>query len=118
VTSADIKRRQFFWGAAMAWGMFLLLFAPALFHILGSLEENKATGLGAVAGGLSEPFLFVGMAGVAATQVAAIIFLIRSFSTAHILRALFSVVSIVCSAFILLMAAVYAWLVYFYLARS
>jgi hypothetical protein len=114
---ADSDRQRFRWGVSLAWGSFLLLFAPTfiqIFLIFRSIEEQKATGLGAVAGGLSEAFLTFGLVVALGSQLTALVFLARSFPAQPSARKLLSVLSMVCSVFILLMAGAVVWFGYFW----
>jgi hypothetical protein len=77
------------------------------------ISEQKATGLGAVAGGLREIFALWGIGAILVSQVAAIVFLFRAFAPGHWRRSLFAVVSIGVSALTLLVVFVFLWLTWF-----
>lgn len=109
---ADSDRQRFRWGVSLAWGSFVLFFAPGFIQIFGTIEEQKATGLGAVAGGLSEGFFTFGVTVAVVLQLTALVFLTRSFRAQSSARKLLSVLAMACSAFILLMAGVSVWLTY------
>ena len=107
--SHDPKPRRFLWGMLLAWGSFLLLmlwWIPEVFH---GISENKATGLGAVAGGLNA---WLRMVWFGACQVGAIILLARSFARGHPWRTIFSVLSIGWSALLAALFALSVWAVY------
>ena len=109
-TQADaVKRKRFLWGVLLAWVPFLFLILPAAVTFFGSLSSQKATGLGAVAGGLSESLVTFGLAVTLAFELIAIILLLRAFSKGHPLRALFSVLSICCSGTILFGFGLFLW---------
>jgi hypothetical protein len=78
-----------------------------------SILGQKATGLGAVAGGLSELFVVWGIGAILIGQVAAIVLLSRAFSPGHWVRSLFSVLSICLSGFMLLLVGLFFWLSWF-----
>ncbi len=109
---AEPKRKRFLWGVALAWIPALPL-GFTLVHILESLSTSKATGIGVVAGGLAEAYLTLGIGLTLVFEVAAIILLLRAFSRDHIMRSVFSVVSICCSALILVLFGLFIWLFFF-----
>jgi hypothetical protein len=114
----DIKRKRFLWGVSLAWTPFLFLIIPTVLGIFGALRgiaEEKATGLAAVAGGLVEFFSTFGLAATLVFEVAAIILLLRAFSGGRPVRALFSVISICCSGFMLTILSFFLW---FFVFRS
>ncbi len=109
-TQADaIKRKRFLWGVLLAWVPFLFLMFPTAVTFFSSLSSQKATGLGAVAGGLSESLVTFGLAVTLVFEVCAIVLLLRAFSKGHPLRALFSVLSICCSGIVLFGFGLFLW---------
>src|SRR4029077_320691 len=96
----DIKRKCFVLGALLAWGPWVVFFYQAA----GSISSNKATGLGAVAGGL--PALFIGSVGVLVVEVSAIVLLLRASSRGNSTRTGFAVLSICVS---LLMISIFGF---------
>jgi hypothetical protein len=96
----DGGRRLFLWGTVLAW-LPLLPIIYWLFLGIRELANQKQTGLGAVAGGLSEVFVTIGLVVAFAVPIAGIVLLVRSFSGHHRLRSFFTVVSILWSALIL-----------------
>jgi hypothetical protein len=114
----DLKRKRFLWGVCLAWTPFLLLVIPTALGIFGALRgiaKEKATGLAAVAGGLMEFFSTFGLAATLVFEVAAIILLLRAFSGGRPVRALFSLISICCSGFMLTILSLFLW---FFVFRS
>jgi hypothetical protein len=96
----------------LAWTPFLFLFIPTAFGIFGALRgiaREKATGLAVVSGGLVEFFSTFGLAATLVFEVAAIILLLRAFSAGRPVRALFSVISICCSGFMLTILSLFLW---------
>jgi len=74
----ELKKRRFLWGVALASAPWI----PALIGIgyaFRGITEQKATGLGAVVGGLSESFVLAGMGAILIGEVVAIILLCRAF---------------------------------------
>jgi hypothetical protein len=108
----ELNKRRFLWGVGLAWAPW----TPALIGIgyaFRGISEQKATGLGAVAGGLSELFVRYGIGAILVGQVAAIVLLVRAFSPGHFVRSLFSVVSICLSGLMLLLVGLFFWLSWF-----
>jgi len=66
--------------------------------------------MGAVVGGVSEGLVTFGIAGIAITQIAAIVMLTRSFERGHTLRGFFSAISICCSLFLIVFVTTFVWL--------
>ncbi len=104
----ETKKKWFLWGILLAW-------VPAVPLIYGmatalkGVSEQKATGLGAVAGGLGEVYLVFGIGLTLICEVAAIVLLVRAFSKGHLGRALISVLSILVSALILCLFGLFVW---------
>ena len=68
---------RFILGILLAWAPFAIMAGIGYVRAIGEIESQKATGLGAVAGGLSESFVTFGVVAFLATQVMAILLLIR-----------------------------------------
>jgi uncharacterized membrane protein YjjB (DUF3815 family) len=111
VQTDGIKRKRFLWGVGLAWTPFLFL-TVGLFSAFRGISREKATGLAAVAGGLGEFFSTFGLAAILVFEVAAIILLLRTFSGGRPVRALFSVISICCSGFMLTILGLFLWFVF------
>ncbi len=94
---------------------------PLIIGILNSfrgISEQKATGLGAVAGGVAEAYAIFGVILGFVLPVAAIVLLVRSFSVGHRLRSFVSVFHIGLSALSLALAGLLAWMSFIYLRHS
>jgi hypothetical protein len=114
IPSPDTRQRQLYlWGLTLAWipALPIVIF---LVNALRGISENKATGLGAVAGGISEAAVVSGLLFILFCCVGAIVLLVRSFSRRHPGRTLLSVLSICWSAFILLLFALSMTLLIFH----
>ena len=103
IQTDGIKRKRFLWGVGLAWTPFLFLIIP-LFSAFNGIAREKATGLAVVGGGLAATLVF---------EVAAIILLLHTFSGGRPGRALFSVISICCSGFMLTILGLFLWLFVF-----
>ncbi|HUM06580.1 MAG TPA: hypothetical protein VLT90_14030 [Terriglobales bacterium] len=104
-----MKNKRFFWGLLLVWAPWL----PTLIGLANAfrgISTEKATGLAAVAGGLTEMFVLVGLITTLVFQVVAIVLLLRAFEAGHQLRNLFSVISVFFSVLMLLLVCSFVWL--------
>jgi hypothetical protein len=102
----DVKEKRILWGVLLAWVPFFFFVSPAIFEI----STQKATGLGAVTGGLT--FSTFGLAAGVAFEVTAIVLLLRAFSRGHPTRTFLSVISISCSGLTLAILGLYLWFLF------
>ena len=94
-----------------AWVPAFFLVTPILVGALRSISRNKATGLGAVAGGLSEGLVTFGIVAMFACEVYAVVWLVRTFSKGGLLMRSVAIASIGCGAFCLIsLLALVGWL--------
>jgi hypothetical protein len=108
----DLKKKRFVLGVLLAWVPWI----PTLIGIgsaFWGISEQKATGLGVVAGGLPEMFVLSGIGAILISQVAAMVLLFRAFSPGHSARTLFSVLSVCLSGLMLLLVGLSLWLLWF-----
>lgn len=96
-------RSGFIRGLAFAWIPVLLFMVPAAMQIFRSVSGQKATGLGAVAGGLTNGLVIFGIVAVVACEVYGVVLLARSFSRQHMAASLLALVSIAFAALVLLL---------------
>jgi hypothetical protein len=108
----ELKRRRFLLGVGLAWTPWISTLVGIGYTFRG-IWEQKATGLGAVAGGLSETFVLYGIGAILLVQIAAIVLLFRAFSPGHWARSLFCVVSICMSGLMLLLVGFFLWFSWF-----
>jgi hypothetical protein len=107
----DRKRKRFFWGLALAW----LPFIPVLVGLVNAfrgISTEKATGLGAVAGGITEMGVLYVLTLAPILALSAMVLLLRSLSKAHPLRNIWAVISLCWSALMISLLALFFWLVY------
>src|SRR5260370_28771822 len=104
----DAKRKRFLWGVLLAWIPFLFLMLPTIAGFI-RVFDHKATGIAAVAAGFAENFLNFGLFAVLFFEVSAIVLLMSAFSQGHTVRALFSLLSIICSGFMIAVLALFCW---------
>lgn len=103
-------KARFVKGVLLAWAPFLFFLVPALANAFRGISSQKATGLGAVAGGLAEGLIVFGFASACIFELAAIVLLARTFSAKHLGRSFLSAISICCSGLMLAMLGVFVWL--------
>src|SRR3954464_8837175 len=115
--SRDPKRRSFFWGAILTRTLSIPLIY-SLFNLFRGIFAAKATGLSAIAGGLAEAYVTLGVLLSLGLPVGAIVLLLRSFSAGHQLRALISVLCICACALTLALASLFVWTVLIYLPHT
>lgn len=114
--SNDRKGKWFRWGMVLAWTPFVP-FMLGLFHAFSGVSQQRATGLGAVAGGIAEMYTTFALIFAFMLPVAAIVLLGKSFSQGHGMRTLFSVLSICWSAVFLFLYGLATWMFFVYLPR-
>ncbi len=108
----ELRKKRFLWGVGLAWAPWI----PTLIGIgyaFRGISEQKAIGLGAVAGGFAESFLLFGMAATVLCEVGALFLLFRAFSSGHGLRTALSVLSISMSVLMILLFCLSLWLFWF-----
>jgi hypothetical protein len=109
--------KRFFCGVLLAWIPALPL-VFTFFLGVRDLSTSHATGLAAVAGGLAEAYLTLGVGLALVFEVAAIVLLLRSFSRGQLMRTLFAIASLCCSALILFLFGIFVWLFFFKIPHS
>jgi hypothetical protein len=102
-------RTRFLMGVLLAWVPFLLFVVPVLNAFRG-VATSKATGLDAVAGGLTEGLATFGFAALVIAEVSAIVLLARNFSRVSGLRSFVSAASICCSLLMMAIMGIFVWL--------
>lgn len=108
----DLKQKRFLWGVALAWGPWI----PTMIGFTNAfrgISNTKATGLAAVAGGIAETYVLVGLATTLICEVSAMVLLFRAFSRGHEVRSAFSVLSICMSGLMILVFGLSLWLFWF-----
>jgi hypothetical protein len=108
----ELKKKWFLWGAALAWAPWIPALIGLGYALIGPWA-GKATGIGALAGGLAALFVVWGVGAILISQVAAIVLLFLAFSPGHWMRSLLSVLSICLSLLMLLLVALFLWFSWF-----
>jgi len=107
-SSHDRKKKYFLWGTVLTWTLSIPLIVW-MFNSFGGIQQEKATGLAAAAGGIAEMYATFGLILAFVLPVGAIVLLVGSFSRGHRIRTLFSVLYIGWSAFTLVAAGLFVW---------
>ncbi len=113
----DRKRKFFLWGSILTWTLSIPLIIGVVNAFKG-ISEQKATGLGAAAGGLAEVFVALGIISGFVLPVGAIVLLVKSFDGGHRMRAVFSLLYIGWSLLTLVLAGLFVWLSLIYLPHT
>jgi hypothetical protein len=66
------------WGILLAWVPLAMVVVPGVFYSFHGITEQKATGLGAVAGGIAEMILTWGVLSFIGVEVASLVFTVRA----------------------------------------
>jgi hypothetical protein len=117
IVSQERKRRWFVWGTVVTATMSIPPII-GMFNTVRGISNSKATGLGAVAGGLAEGYVTFGVVLAFAMPITAIVLLSRSFARGHEARSIFSLVCICWNAFMFALAGLFLWLYLVYLPRA
>ena len=88
---------------------FVVPTAIGIINAFVQIATQKQTGLGAVAGGLSEMAVTFGLVVIVGSQVAAIVMLLRTLSSGHPIRTIVAIISICCSGVLLLALGLFLW---------
>lgn len=106
------QRKRFRYGLLLAWIppiFFIAATAIGIIRALAQVSSVKATGLAALAGGVSEVAVTFGLVVIAASEVAAIVILVGTSSRDHPIRTVVAIASIVCSGLVLLGLGLFLW---------
>jgi hypothetical protein len=109
---ADAIRKRFLIGVLLAWVPWIPAIVGLVYAFRG-ISNTKATGIAVVAGGLGEGFALWGVVAMVIAQIAAIVWLAKSFSSESWLRNLVSIVSIVLSGLMLVLVCLFVASVWF-----
>jgi hypothetical protein len=105
-------RNKFRWGLLLAWVPLLFFIVPTAIGVISafvSMANQRATGLGAVAGGFAEVLATFGLVVVVGSEVVAIVMLLRTLSRSHPLRTVVAIVSVCCSGLLLSFVVLFLW---------
>jgi len=116
-SSDDRKRKFFLWGTVLTWTLSIPLIIGVVNAFKG-ISEEKATGLGAVAGGFAEAYVTLGVIFGFVLPVGAIVLLVKSFGRGHRMRAIFSLLYIGWSVLTLVLGGLFVWVSLIYLPHT
>jgi hypothetical protein len=106
---ADINGKTFVWGVLLAWSP-IALFVVSMVRAMIEMSGQRTSGLGAVAGGLSEVLVTYGLLISFASQILAIVLLVRAISEGRSAgRTVLAVISICGAGMVLLMCGAVVW---------
>jgi hypothetical protein len=91
-----LSQKRFWWGLLLAWAPWVPTMIVLGYLFIG-VSNSKATGLAAVAGGMVELLVWWGLGAMLISQIAAIVWLSRSFSSTHIFRSVVAAASVFAS---------------------
>lgn len=101
---------RFVKGVLFAWVPLLFFIIPIMVSILRTIAPQKTTGIGAVAGGLSEALVTFGLVSMVGCEVYAVCLLAVTFAKGQVLRGVFAAVSIGCGVLLVLtLGALFVW---------
>jgi len=112
VNTGVASTTRFRWGLVLAWIPLLFFIIPTAIGVIASfaqMSNQRATGLGAVAGGLAEIVVTFGFVVIVASEIAAIVMLLRTFSRSHPIRAVVAIISVCCSGLLLFLMGLFFW---------
>lgn len=107
----DRKRKRFLWGLALAWLPFVPLLV-GLANAFRGISAQKATGLGAVAGGIAQMGVLYVLTLAPILTISAMVLLLRSLSKAHPVRNVWAVISLCWTVLMMSVLALFFWLVF------
>jgi Ca2+/H+ antiporter len=106
------ESKRFRLGLLLAWIPLIFFIVPTAIGIIRAIAQvssEKATGLGAVAGGVVEVAATFGLVVIAASEVVGIVMLVRASSRNRPVRTVVAIVSVVCSGLLLLVLGLFLW---------
>ena len=113
----DPKRKRFLWGIAIGWFSFIpLVYGCA--NAFKGVSEQKATGIGAIAGGVAEICVLVGALVLLVSPMIAIYLLVTSWSHGKAARNFLSVITMLWSGFTLFLILGAAWMIFVFPYRQ
>ena len=107
--------QRFRWGLLLAWIPLTFFLIPTVLGIVVSVASpqkatgQKATGLGAVAGGFSESLATFGLVATIGCEVSGIVLLVGAVSRSQPVRGVVAIISVCFSALLLFVLALFLW---------
>lgn len=88
---------------------FIVPAAIAFISAFAQMSSQRATGLGAVAGGFAEVLATFGLVVIVGSEVTAIVMLLRTLTRGHPIRTIVSIISIGCGGLLLFWLGLFLW---------
>ncbi len=107
-----LTKKWFLWGLLLSWVPWIPMMVSIRYLFIG-INHSRAIGLAAVAGGMAEGLVLWGVVAMFISQIAAIVWLFRSFSRDLWIRNVVPVISMGMSALMLTMVGLFLWIVWF-----
>ena len=111
-----MNHRRFLWGILLVCASSIPV-GIGFFDSFRGLSGSKATGIGAVAGGIAESFVPFGLACALVFSAVGIVFLVRTFSREHWWRSLFAAAAICLSTMTIILVVVFGWYLHWLATR-
>jgi hypothetical protein len=108
----ELRHERFLWGVVLAWAPWVPMMI-GLSYLFRGMRNSKAIGVAAVAGGFAEGYVLVGLAATLICKIGAMALLFRAFSRGHVVRSVFSVLSICVSGLMILLFTLSLWMFWF-----
>lgn len=110
---ASVFFNRFGLGILLAWAPFAIMAGLGFMRAITEIQNQKATGLGAVAGGFSESFVTFGIVAFLATQVMAIMLLVGCIGQGETSQTIVAILSMGLSALGIVATVLSVWAVVF-----
>ena len=95
----SVQRKRMLFGGLLAWTPMLFI----LLVFISTISRQRTSGLGAVAGGLSEALSMFGLVAAVASQIGAVVLLFPALRRAPLVESFIAALSICCAGFTLVL---------------
>jgi Ca2+/H+ antiporter len=106
------QTKRFRYGLLLAWVPLIFFIVPTAIGIIRAIAQassEKATGFAVLAGGVAEVAATFGLLVIVASEVVAIVMLVRTLSRNHLTRTVVALFSVGCSGLLLLVLGLFMW---------
>ncbi len=114
---SSLISNRFLVGVLLAWIPVVIIVIPAFMEMFRGISDRRATGLGAVAGGLSEAFVTFGMVAFVVAEGIAVYLLIRSIGMGGTAQNVFAILTIGLSVLTFLGTGLCLWMILYVMPR-
>ena len=108
----NTQKKRFRYGLLLAWVPLIFFIVPTAIGIIRAIAQvssEKATGFAVLGGAVAEVAATFGLVAIVASEVVGIVMLVRTSSRSHPIRAVVTIVSVVCSVLLLLVLGLFLW---------